>query len=90
MSYTVMSITDEFPDAANYTASGDTDILIQAPTDRDIFWAVNASKPTESPLIFNRIPAGQGKALQLLDGENLWVSAPSLRDLSTSSVVLTS
>lgn len=66
---------NDWPAVAQYVASGATDILLPAPVGRDLVFMTGAVAPTVSPAIAPLIRGGNSQAMQLADGEGLFVVA---------------
>lgn len=80
MAYQELTTTAAWPDAAQYTSSGATEVRIVNPVEYGVqlFWVTNATKPTLTVKRGSPIPIGGVQDLTLADGEKLWIAAPNL------------
>ena len=78
MAYEELTVTTEWPEAAQYTASGETEIRLVNPAEYDapVYWITAASKPTLSVARGSPIPIGGVQDTTLADAEKLWLAAP--------------
>lgn len=75
MGLNVITASAAWPASPQYTASGDTDILLQAPVGHNLAFAVESAQPATNPHLGPLLKGGEGRAMQLLDGQGLYVVA---------------
>ena len=77
MDNTQVAVSTDWPEAAQYTASGETDIKIVGNEVHPIYWLVGDTKPTVDVTLGAYVPARGGEAnLTLPDGSKLWLASP--------------
>lgn len=85
-----LTVTNTWAESPDYTASGDVDLSINNPTSRALAFAVRdaAAAPTVAALYATQVSSTSSHGLQLLDGQNLFIAMPDLKDGETATVGL--
>ena len=80
MAYTELSISTDWPTAAQFTANGSTACMLAAPRNKDLFFAISDTRPSVNPRKFHLLLGGNSSAFVLETGESLWIASPATDD----------